>query len=366
MKSHVISMNSALVLTLLLAACDSAAPGPQAWIDAPLDHATLPLKTLTIITHSSDAEGVAGFEFYANEQSILSAATLEHKRLESMEIQWTPPGPGTYLIGVRGVNNRGISGAIATSLVTFSGAVTITSPPEPITSRTVTVTLTATRTATSTPVTPAPPSVPSVTAKLDANCREGPGTVYEVYGSLLKGQEAALKARLADNSWLMIALAGRSRNCWIAASTVNVSGNLDLVELAAAPAEPPPSEGEPPAVDILPPDEIDASPPVIANIDVDPTAIITEGGGCPSYPRTTTVAAAVGDASGLSEVTAYWHIGSVESGAAPLTLGGFAYWTTIGPVHNAGTMEIYIYAQDTIGYSSQSGKLYVTVQDCPG
>jgi uncharacterized protein YraI len=331
-----------------------------------MENTNFPLETLNIMAHASDADGVASFEFYVNDQNILSVATIDHKRLESMQIQWTPPGPGTYMIGVRGISKNGTAGAMATSRVNISGTVTITPPVQQIARETSTSTVTVTVTATNTPITPPPPSVTSVIANLDANCREGPGTAFEVYGNLIKGQDAVIKGRLADNSWFLIAIAGRSMNCWIAASIVDVSGNLDVVQIVPAPAAPPVAGVEPPPVDILPPAVIDASPPVFANISVAPNSIITEGGGCPNQSRTTTVAAAVGDTSGLNEVTAHWHIGSAESGVAPLTLGGLAYWATIGPVHNAGTMEIYIYAEDTLGYGTNSGKLYVTVQDCPG
>ena len=364
----VISLFIVTVLAcLLLSACGTTAAGPQAWIDKPLDNTSAPLAPLSIIAHASDSDGVVGIEFYADNQ-LLIYMEADGGRLGWAEYEWNPPGSGDYLIGARGVSNNGAVGTLATSWVRIIEAEESAPTQDevetepPITEPSVE----------EPPAVPEePPAVPAVTtpsvvAKMDANCREGPGTAFDVYGSLLNGQEAVIKGRMAaDSSWLLIAIAGRTRDCWIAASTVNVSGNLDVVQIVPAPAAPPPAAVEPPPVDIQPPSVIDTSPPIFVNIAVSPNSIITEGGGCSTSPRTTTVAAAVGDTSGINVVTAHWYIGNAESGVVSLSLGGLGYWATIGPVHNAGTMEIYLYAEDTLGYGTNSGKLFVTVQDCP-
>ena len=275
MKYQRMSSAIIIVMSIFLYACGTTAAGPQAWIDIPLDNTTLPLETLNIMAHASDADGVASFEFYVNDQVILSPATIEHKRLESMQIQWTPPGPGTYMIGARGISISGIAGGLATSLVTISGNVTLTPTEEQSVGppSTITVTITITATATNTPVTPPPPPAsPSVVANKDANCREGPGTAYGVYGSLLKGEEAFIKGRLADNSWFLIALAGRSSNCWISAITVDVRGDPDSVQIVAAP---PPPQQAPPPVDVQPPAQVDTTPPGIYGAATDKSSMGT-------------------------------------------------------------------------------------------
>lgn len=345
-------MSSAIIIimSVFLYACGTTAAGPQAWIDIPLDNTTLPLETLNIIAHASDAGGVASFEFYVNDQNILSPATIDHKRLESMQIQWSPPGPGTYLIGVRGISNSGIAGALATSLVTISGTVTLTPTEGQITGETATVTVTATitSTATNTPVTPSPPEAsPSVVANKDANCRKGPGTAYEVYGSLLKGEEAVIKGRLEDNSWFLIALAGRSSNCWISAITVDVRGDPNDVQVAAAP---PPPQQAPPPVDIQPPAQVDTTPPGIYGAATDKSSM-----GASDTVRSNVLAV---DDGGISYVYATWTLVSsydgtvVESGTVnynPIPSQNGGYTGIFGPFNNSGTLNINGVVVDNAG-----------------
>jgi len=121
--------------------------------------------------------------------------------------------------------------------------------------------------------------------------------------------------------------------------------------------EPPPVEPEPPLV-------TDTTPPSFFSTGVSPDVILTNGSGCPNYERTITVAAAVSDESGLSSITAYWHIGGTENGQVDLQEGGLGYWATIGPVNTVGTMEVYITAWDTFGNVAQSDTMYVTVNNC--
>jgi hypothetical protein len=224
-----------------------------------------------------------------------------------------------------------------------------------------------------TPITPQAPTAPSVVAKMNANCREGPSTAYDVYGNLLAGQRAEVKGRLEDNSWLLIALLGRSANCWIASSVADVQGDLGKVQTVAAGQLPPPAAEqppsgaeEPPAVDVLPPGPLDTTPPSFYSVGASPQEIITAGGGCASYPRKVTIAAALGDDGGIGSVTAHWNIGGAESGQVAMGMGGLGYYSEIGPVNTAGTMQIYVIGRDTSGNSQTSQTVTVSVSDCPG
>ena len=67
---------------------------------------------------------------------------------------------------------------------------------------------------------------------------------------------------------------------------------------------------------------------------------------------------------GISSVVAYWNIGGAESGQVSMQKADLGYWAMIGPVHNTGTMTVYVVATDTSGNASQSSTMTVTVQDC--
>jgi len=336
-------MTFILLAALLLNSCGASAPGPQAWIDTPLDNTIAPLAPLPIMAHASDSNGVAGIEFYANDQ-LLASVSADGGRLGWAEYEWTPPEPGTYLVGARGIDNNGTAGALATSRVTISGTVTLTPTEEKISTETPTITLTVTNT----PVTPLAATIPSVVAKMDANCREGPGTAYEVYGSLLKGQEAVIKGRLADNSWLLIALTGRSSNCWIAASVVDVHGDRDTIQVAAAP----PLPQEPPPVQIEPPQPIDTTPPAIYGAGTDKQSM------CASDKVTSNVVAY--DEGGIYQVYATWSLTNtngviVETGYVDytvLTTANNAYTGVFGPFDYPGTLSINGTVVDNAGNSA--------------
>jgi hypothetical protein len=351
-----------VLLVGLLESCAARGAGPQAWIDTPLDNTILPLAPMTVIAHASAEGGVAGIEFTIDDQPYLSVAA-DGGRLVWSEVEWTPPGAGTYLVGARGLGTDGVAGATVTARVTISEDASLPVPiPGP---ESLPIPLPQPE---SLPIPLPAPVPPSVVAKTNANCREGPGTAYDVYGSLAAGQEADLKGRLADDSWWLVLLTGRSMNCWLSASVVEVQGDVGEVQVVAANQLPQVPAGQPPTVDILPPAsvQVDTTPPSFYIADVQPRVILKAGPGCPSHARTVTVATAIGDDGGLGSVIAYWSIGGSESGQVTLALGELGYWATVGPVNNTGSMQIYIIATDTAGNSAQSQTFVITVNECIG
>ncbi len=214
-------------------------------------------------------------------------------------------------------------------------------------------------------VPPPGPTAPLATAHTNANCRGGPGIDYAVITSLSEGQSAAIVGRSTDSSWWVLDPGIGGEICWISGTVVDVTGEITGVAVISAPPLPaePPVADEPPVV-IEPLAPVDTTPPSFFSTGVSPDLILTEGGGCPSYKRTITLAAAISDESGLSSVIADWYIGGAESGQVTLSEGGLGYWATIGPVNTVGAMEVYITARDTFGNVSESDTLYVTVNNC--
>jgi len=92
--------------------------------------------------------------------------------------------------------------------------------------------------------TPQPTEItPLVTAQVNANCRTGPGTVFDPYGFLLAGESAALVGRAADNSWYRVQLEGLSVPCWISATIIDINVDPGTLPIIASPPTPTPSPG---------------------------------------------------------------------------------------------------------------------------
>lgn len=65
------------------------------------------------------------------------------------------------------------------------------------------------------------------------NVRSGPGTLYDIVGTLLPGQEAPVKGRTSDGDWLLINYPGAPNNQgWIYTNLVDLSpGEVSIVEI---------------------------------------------------------------------------------------------------------------------------------------
>jgi hypothetical protein len=150
-----------LVLGLGLAACaPSSTQGPTTWLDQPLDGARLPLGAQEITAHASDADGVAGLEFYVD-GVLLVRSPAGGGVLEHATAGWNPSTPGVYTVSAKATDSQGNVGAEAKAAVTV-GLEASPSPPTPsaeAASSPMAPTLTPIPTAT-TPPPPASTSVP--------------------------------------------------------------------------------------------------------------------------------------------------------------------------------------------------------------
>jgi hypothetical protein len=118
MSRSVIWFSAALAMSVLLAACGAPGRGPMAWLDQPLDGSRLPLAPVTILAHAADADGVASFEFFID-QDPLATAPAGGGRLGQATVGWTPADPGTYTVRARAIDSAGNAGSEATSVVTI-------------------------------------------------------------------------------------------------------------------------------------------------------------------------------------------------------------------------------------------------------
>lgn len=91
---------------------------------------------------------------------------------------------------------------------------------------------------------------PMVTALLNANCRFGPGMVYDVIAYMLEGQTAPVEGRNAESTWWYIRRVDGVGHCWIWERLVTLSGDLSGVPILPSPPTPTPVDDEPPLVQI--------------------------------------------------------------------------------------------------------------------
>jgi predicted outer membrane repeat protein len=108
-------------------------------------------------------------------------------------------------------------------------------PAPSIPTTTPTLTMTVTATAEKPTDTPVPPSI---TAIKNANCRYGPGMLYEIADTLMKGQTALVVGRNEENTWWQIKGPRFGTLCWVAHTTVEESGPMEGVPIGVAPPEP--------------------------------------------------------------------------------------------------------------------------------
>lgn len=68
------------------------------------------------------------------------------------------------------------------------------------------------------------------------NCRFGPSTAYAVVGGLAVGGQAEIVGKSSDLTWLQVRNpSDPSTLCWLAASVVEIEGNVDALPVANAP-----------------------------------------------------------------------------------------------------------------------------------
>jgi hypothetical protein len=145
----------------------SATPpaAPRAWIDEPLAGALLPPgEAVDVVTHATDGDGVALVTLIVDGEEV-ETVTAGGGSLVTVEVEWMPPGEGTYLLEAVGEDTKGKQGEPG------QASITIGSPPEPGDAATSTTTSTTTDEAmtTSTTIegegstTTAPPGGPGVT-----------------------------------------------------------------------------------------------------------------------------------------------------------------------------------------------------------
>jgi len=344
-----------MIAVTLLAGCSMPSiggSGPTTWIDRPLDGETYPIAELIIQAHAADVDGVARMEFLVMGK-IIDSVVVDGTRFEEAQITWMPPTSGIYIIEVRAYDSQGNSNArtMSSIQITISDQVTGSSTINPETILSETQTITSESIPSETPT----PCLPTVIAKEDATLRAGPDMGYGIVGGLISGQTANLQGRsesVYGNWWYIQVPNPPGGQGWVwgdLVTTVCVPQDLPVVTAM-------------PLISTFTPTPIDNTPPTISEVNANPT-LVSAKIQCGATPPTTIISAKVIDASDITRV--FSRIPGL--GEFDMTfVGSGIYQVNLGPFDDAGTLSIFIHAQDKAGNISISPPISVVVVTCPG
>jgi len=80
-----------------------------------------------------------------------------------------------------------------------------------------------------------------ISANLDTNCREGPDTIYPVFGHFLRGQTSEVQGSNTSQTWWYIKNPDNPEGyCWVWGETTYVEGITNEVAIITPPPLPPP------------------------------------------------------------------------------------------------------------------------------
>jgi len=233
----------AFLLTALLAGCTlpSSAEGSSLILSEPVDGATYQVGDMVQArSQIVSSDGAAQVDLLVNGEIVRSDSPSPVVHQGNLLQPWKPEQAGTYTLQTQMTTTSGAKVQSQSVTIQVGGVTeplapptTVTVPPIATTPPTSTFTPTPTFTATFTS-TPAPPTV---TAFQDANCRFGPGSAYNITGSLLNGESAPIVGRNAETTWWVIQTKSGA-TCWIWDGTVSVSGDTSRVPVIAPPPTP--------------------------------------------------------------------------------------------------------------------------------
>ncbi len=214
---------------------------PTVAINAPPNQSLLqPGQAVQVDVLATDDQGVARIELYVDNSLVESRVAPAGSALTTMRelFTWSAAIVGPHTLQARAYDAAEQLGASPIVAVQV-GAQGPTQPPAVATSPPAE----ATAPPTAPPEASATPSVEPgmVTANVNANVRNGPGTNYYVIGTLAQGESALVTGRNADSSWWQISFGGGVG--WIANSVASANGQAYNAPVVGAP--PPPATNTP-------------------------------------------------------------------------------------------------------------------------
>lgn len=235
-KKKCFQLMTVCFLTLIFASCNmssAGAPGPRTWIDAPLNGSTLPLEPVVVRSHAGSEGGTRSAVLYVNGSQVSTdnVADPSAKLVEISQV-WVPAAAGDYDVYVVAIDSAGNEGRSNSVRVHIGGGVVNPAPaqggqsPEPVVTAETRIPESI------------QPGTPTFTFTTNANCREGPGTVYEVDDSFLQGQSVQIDGRNQDQPRWWWVLKSSGSHCWVSDSTGTASGPTENAKVVTAPPPP--------------------------------------------------------------------------------------------------------------------------------
>jgi hypothetical protein len=244
---------SALLGALLLAGCEptsiaTSSGGVHVWVDQPVTSALLPVAPFTLRAHATRAGGgIVKMAFLVNSLEVGNAGTDPAEVIVTAEADWTPPGPGQYLVQAQAFSAEGVntseaslvcvSASATEPLVGYAGACDGTQQPRAIIINPV-------QTLTMTPTSQQPTATPSGktgTSKENLKCHAGPGTVFSTINTLAAGDIAEVIGRSKDGLWLIVKLKTGQSPCWVLANYIEPQFDPLTLPLFESPPTPLPT-----------------------------------------------------------------------------------------------------------------------------
>lgn len=209
---------------------------------------------------------------------------------------------------------------------------------------------------------PSPTAVdttPQVTARLDANVREGDNTAYDVVGTLQEGQTARIIGiSTSGNGWYNIELANGTRG-WIAPSVVTVSGDLRGIPRVNPPFTPtPPATNTPIPTGNLTGSTPDLTPDVpTCNTSFNVLVNITNNGTASTSANTQVIIRDVHVATGQTQVSITRDLPILAPGANFVVGGDFTVSTFYNEEHR---IEVIIDPANLVNETNEGDNVIIT------
>lgn len=229
---------------------------------------------------------------------------------------------------------------------------------------------------TATPTSTAAPTAtyfaPQFTSNVNANCRSGPGTVYDIIGSLPNGTTVPIIGKDSTGTWWYVA---HVPACWVSSTTGTAEGDLASVPVLPSPPTPTPTYTpmptytSTPGIIIRPPITTWVVPfiPVVTSVNVT-TDTPSYSGACPHRFYWHATASATGALTanwiwetsydGVDWAETAWHGSITFSGAGSQTVPD--YW-----FETSSDREIYARVHITAPGSLYSSGVGITINCTP-
>ncbi len=227
---------SCSVATPATAGPPTASPPSQVWILQPADGANVLLNhILQIQLQGASFHGIEWFVIKISDAALewkvapqsTGSGGAQYGTMFFTQTTWTPHAEGDFTISARAINASGVSpwATVHVHVIDLSKA---------------------THTATPLPGQPAGPGVKAtwtptaahwqVTAKVNANCRSGPGIVYNETGFVLKGDTVEVVGRNTKGTWLELVHPSGKGFCWVSILAFEVPFEMKPLPVIWAPS----------------------------------------------------------------------------------------------------------------------------------